>query len=150
VGHGQRHPYEFDVHGQRYEGRYLPAESDSGMFGGNSNWRGPVWFPINYLVLRGLLNLYSYYGDDFTIECPTGAGRQCTLFEVASEIGRRLVGIFLRDADGRRPVFGGNERFQTDPHWRRIRCSSTSTSTPITAPASVPATRRGGPASSLA
>jgi hypothetical protein len=111
------HPYEFDVHGQRYEVRYLPAESDSGMFGGNSNWRGPVWFPINYLLLRGLLQLYSYYGDDFTVECPTGSGRQCTLFEVAQEIGRRLVAIFLRGTDGRRPVFGGNERFQTDPHW---------------------------------
>ena len=116
--HHADHPYEFDVHGERYEVRYLPAESDSGMFGGNSNWRGPVWFPINYLLLRGLLNLYSYYGDDVTIECPTGSGRQCTLFEVASEIGRRLVGIFVRDADGRRPVFGGNERFQTDPHWK--------------------------------
>ena len=111
------HPYEFDVHGQRYEVRYLPAESDSGMFGGNSNWRGPVWFPINYLVLRGLLHLYSYYGDDFTVECPTGSGRQCTLFEVAYELGRRLVTIFVRDADGRRAVFGGSERFQTDPNW---------------------------------
>jgi len=111
------HPYEFDVHGQRYEVRYLPAESDSGMFGGNSNWRGPVWFPVNYLVLRGLLHLYSYYGDDFTVECPTGSGRQCTLFEVAYELGRRLVAIFVPDANGRRAVFGGTERFQTDPNW---------------------------------
>ena len=95
--------------------RYLPAESDTGMFGGNSNWRGPVWFPVNYLLLRGLLHLYAYYGDDFTVECPTGSGRQCTLFEVAEELGRRLTSIFLPDADGRRPVFGGTERFQTDP-----------------------------------
>ncbi len=100
--------------------RYLPAESDSGMFGGNSNWRGPVWFPVNYLVLRGLLHLYAYYGDDFTVECPTGSGRQCTLFEVAEELGRRLASIFVPDADGRRPVYGGTERFQTDPHWKDL------------------------------
>jgi hypothetical protein len=112
------HPYRLDVHGQRYEVAYLPAESDSGMFGGNSNWRGPVWFPVNYLVLRGLLHLYAYYGDDFTVECPTGSGRQCTLFEVAQELSRRLVSIFLPDADGRRPVYGGTERFQTDPQWK--------------------------------
>jgi hypothetical protein len=112
------HPYEFDVHGQHYEVRYLPAESDSGMFGGNSNWRGPVWFPVNYLVLRGLLHLYSYYGDGFTVECPTGSGRQCTLFQVAQELGGRLVSTFLPDSNGRRPVFGGTERFQTDPEWK--------------------------------
>ena len=81
------HPFSFDVHGQTYEVHYLPAESDTGMFGGNSNWRGPVWFPINYLVLRGLLHLYAYYGDDFTVECPTGSGQQCTLFEVAHRAG---------------------------------------------------------------
>jgi hypothetical protein len=112
------HPYVFDVHGERYEVRYLPAESDSGMFGGNSNWRGPVWFPVNFLILRGLLHLYAYYGDDFTVECPTGSGRQCTLAEVAHELGTRLVSTFLLDADGRRPVFGGAERFRTDPEWR--------------------------------
>ena len=100
--------------------RYLPAESDTGMFGGNSNWRGPVWFPVNYLVLRGLLHLYAYYGDDFTVECPTGSGSQCTLFEVATELGRRLTSIFVPDADGRRPVYGGTERFQTDPHWKDL------------------------------
>jgi len=114
------HPFRFDVHGQTFEVGYLPAESDSGMFGGNSNWRGPVWFPVNYLVLRGLLHLYAYYGDDLTVECPTGSGRQCTLFEVATELGRRLVSIFTLDADGRRPVYGGTERFQTDPHWRDL------------------------------
>jgi hypothetical protein len=112
------HPYSLEVHGRTYEVRYLPAESDSGMFGGNSNWRGPVWFPVNYLIFRGLLHLYAYYGDGFTVECPTGSGRQCTLFEVAVEIGRRLVSIFLPGADGRRPVWGGAERFQTDPNWK--------------------------------
>ena len=113
-------PFALDVHGQRYEVRYLPAESDSGMFGGNSNWRGPVWFPVNYLIVRGLLHLYAYYGDDFTVECPTGSGRQCTLFEIASELSRRLVSIFLPDADGRRPVYGSTERFQSDPHWKDL------------------------------
>ena len=114
------HPYEFDVHGQTYKVAYEPAESSSGMFGGNSNWRGPVWFPVNLLILRALLQHYQYYGDDFTIECPTGSGRQMTLFEVAQELGRRLVATFLRDEDGKRPVYGGTERFQNDPHWRDL------------------------------
>ena len=114
----EQHPFSLEVHGETYEVRYLPAESDTGMFGGNSNWRGPVWFPVNYLVLRALLHLYAYYGDDFTVECPTGSGRQCTLFEVASELGQRLTSIFVPDADGRRPVYGGSERFQTDPNWK--------------------------------
>ena len=114
------HPYVFDVHGQRFEVRYLPAESDSGMFGGNSNWRGPVWFPVNFLILRGLLHLYAYYGDQFTVECPTGSGNQCTLYEVAAELGRRLVSIFVPGPDGRRPVYGGTERFQTDPNWKDL------------------------------
>jgi hypothetical protein len=113
-------PFRFDVHGQTYEVRYLPAESDSGMFGGNSNWRGPVWFPVNYLILRGLLHLYAYYGEDFKVECPTGSGRLCTLFEVAEELGRRLVSIFTPDEDGRRPVYGGTEKFQRDPHWKDL------------------------------
>jgi hypothetical protein len=113
-------PFTLDVHGQRYEVRYLPGESDSGMFGGNSNWRGPVWFPVNYLILRGLLHLYAYYGDGFTVECPTGSGRQCTLFEVAEEISRRLVSIFLPGPDGRRPVYGGAERFHVDPLWNHL------------------------------
>jgi hypothetical protein len=118
--HHEEHPFSFDVHGTTYDVRYLPAESDSGMFGGNSNWRGPVWFPVNYLILRALLHLYAYYGDDFTVECPTGSGRQCTLFEVASELGRRLTSIFVPDADGRRPVYGGTKRFQTDPNWKDL------------------------------
>ncbi len=114
------HPFRFDVHGQTYEVAYLPAESDTGMFGGNSNWRGPVWFPVNYLILRGLLHLYAFYGDDFKIECPTGSGRVCTLFEVAQEIGRRLVSIFTTDEQDRRPLYGGTERFQTDPLWKDL------------------------------
>ena len=112
------HPYVFRANGQQFRVEYLPAESDSGMFGGNSNWRGPIWFPTNVLLVRALLVLYSYYGDEFTVECPTGSGVQATLFDVAMEIMRRCSAIFLRDADGRRPVFGGVERFQTDPHWR--------------------------------
>jgi hypothetical protein len=112
------HPYSFDVHGARYEVRYEPAESTSGMFGGNSNWRGPVWFPINFLIVRALLQHYQYYGDEFTIECPSGSGRHMSLAGVAREIARRLVSTFLPDEDGRRPVYGGTERFQTDPHWR--------------------------------
>jgi hypothetical protein len=90
------------------------------MFGGNSNWRGPVWFPINLLIIRALLQLYAYYGNDFTVECPTGSGRQMNLFEVSRELSSRLTGIFLRGADGRRPVFGGAEPFQSDPHWRDL------------------------------
>ncbi|WP_374688910.1 glucosidase, partial [Promineifilum sp.] len=112
------HPYTFNVNGHEFRVQYLPAESDSGMFGGNSNWRGPIWFPINILIIRSLLQYYSYYGDDFRIECPTGSGNQMTLFEVTQEIARRLASIFLRDEDGRRPVFGGAEKFQQDAHWR--------------------------------
>jgi hypothetical protein len=112
------HPFIVHVHGHEYRVDYRPAESDSGLFGGNSNWRGPVWLPVNSLIVRGLLQYYRYYGNDFTIECPTGSGRRMNLFEVASEIARRLGAIFVRDAHGRRPVFGGNDRFQQDPHWR--------------------------------
>jgi hypothetical protein len=97
---------------------YLPAESDSGMFGGNSNWRGPIWLPVNGLIIRALLQYYLYYGNDFTIECPTGSGRMMNLYQVAEEIGRRLSSIFLRDSDGHRPVYGGTAKFQEDPQWR--------------------------------
>ena len=90
------------------------------MFGGNSNWRGPVWMPVNTLIIRGLLNLYGFYGDEFKVQCPTGSGRYMTLFDVAHEISRRLAGIFLRDANGRRPVYGGMTKFQEDPHWRDL------------------------------
>ena len=106
------------IGGQVYRVDYLPAESDSGMFGGNSNWRGPVWMPINAILIRALLTYYLYYGDSFTVECPTGSGQRLNLFEVAREIARRLTSIFVRGEDGRRPVFGGSKQFQDDPHWR--------------------------------
>jgi hypothetical protein len=112
------HPYVFNVGGQEYRVNYLPAESDTGMFGGNSNWRGPVWMPVNALLIRALLSFYGYYGDNFKIECPTGSGNLMNLFEVAREIANRLTRIFLRDKSGRRPVYGATEKFQTDPHWK--------------------------------
>jgi len=112
------HPYIFNAGGQEFRVQYAPAESDNGMFGGNSNWRGPIWMPTNVMIIRSLLNLYSYYGDDFRVECPTGSGKMMNLFEVAHEISNRLIGTFLRDQNGRRPVYGGTEKFQTDPHWR--------------------------------
>ncbi len=112
------HPFVFHVGSEEYKVQYLPAESNTGMFGGNSNWRGPVWMPVNALLIRGLINLYQFYGDDFKVECPTGSGNHLTLFEVAKDISRRLSNIFLRDASGRRPVYGGSKKFQEDPHWR--------------------------------
>ena len=114
----EQHPYVFHVNGQEYRVDYLPAESNTGMFGGNSNWRGPVWMPVNALIIRALQNFYLYYGDNFKIECPTGSGRMMNLFEVSKEISDRLISTFTRDEQGRRPVYGGSEKFQTDPHWR--------------------------------
>jgi mannosylglycerate hydrolase MGH1-like protein len=114
------HPYVFHTGGQDYRVSYLPAESDNGMFGGNSNWRGPIWMPVNGLILRALLQYYTYYGNDFTIECPTGSGRQMNLYQVAEEIHRRLASIFLRNSEGRRPVYGATRKFQEDPHWRDL------------------------------
>jgi len=114
------HPYVFHAGGQEYRVAYLPAESDTGMFGGNSNWRGPIWMPVNGLIIRALLQYYGYYGDDFTVECPTGSGRLMTLYQVAEEITRRLANIFLKSKDGRRPVYGGSDKFQNDPHWRDL------------------------------
>ena len=111
------HPYVFNAGGQEFQVSYLPAESDSGLFGGNSNWRGPIWMPVNALIIRALLHYYAYYGDNFKIECPTGSRNLMNLFEVASEIANRLTRIFLRDETGRRPIFGGAEKFQSDPHW---------------------------------
>ena len=113
-------PCVFEWGGQEYTVRYLPAESDTGMFGGNSNWRGPVWFPMNLVILRGLGQLYRYYGDRLKVECPTGSGRELNLIEVATEIGTRLVRTFTNDENGRRPVFGGIEKFQTDEHWHDL------------------------------
>jgi hypothetical protein len=118
--HHAAHPYVLNLDGQEFRVGYLPAESDTGMFGGNSNWRGPVWFPINIMLVRALLNLHGYFGDSFTVECPTGSGRQCTLYEVAREISGRLTGTFLRDPSGRRPVHGGQPILQDDPHWRDL------------------------------
>jgi len=114
----EQHPYIFNAGGQEYRVDYLPAESNTGMFGGNSNWRGPIWMPANILILRALLNFYLYYGDNFKIECPTGSGKLMNLFEVSKEIGERLARIFTRDEHNRRPVYGGTEKFQSDPHWR--------------------------------
>ena len=118
--HHRDHPYTFTVGRDVYRVDYEPAESTSGLFGGNSNWRGPIWFPVNALLIRGLLNLYAFYGDEFTVECPTGSGRRMTLFEVAREIGARLTRTFLRDEQGARPVHGSAGKFQSDPHWRDL------------------------------
>jgi hypothetical protein len=116
----EKNPYVFNVGGKEYRVDYLPAESDSGMFGGNSNWRGPIWFPVNILIIRALLQFYLFYGDSFKIECPTGSGKMMNLFEVSKEIADRLGRIFQRDEHGRRPVYGGTEKFQSDPHWNDL------------------------------
>ncbi len=112
------HPFVMSLGGQEYKVQYLPAESNTGMFGGNSNWRGPIWMPVNALIIRGLLQMYPFYGPDFKVECPTGSGKYLTLFEVAQELSNRLAKIFLRDENGKRPVYGGTKKFQEDPHWK--------------------------------
>jgi hypothetical protein len=114
----EQHPFVLYVGDQEHRVDYLPAESDNGMFGGNSNWRGPVWMPVNVLIIRALQQYYLYYGNNFKIECPTGSGNLMNLFEVSKELGNRLTRIFTRDENGRRPVYGGTEKFQTDPYWR--------------------------------
>ena len=114
----ERHPFVFNVNGQEYRVDYLPAESNTGMFGGNSNWRGPVWMPVNMIIIRALLNFYLYYGDNFKIECPTGSGRMMNLFEVSQGDCRPAQPHLPAYEHGRRPVYGGTEKFQTDPHWR--------------------------------
>jgi hypothetical protein len=116
----RENPYTLRVNGDVHRVDYEPAESSTGLFGGNSNWRGPVWFPVNYLLVESLQKFHHYLGDDFKVECPTGSGRMMNLWEVAAELSRRLSRIFLRDESGRRPVFGGVEKFQTDPHWRDL------------------------------
>ncbi len=118
--HHERHPYEFDVMGMPLTVKYQPAESDSGLFGGNSNWRGPIWFPVNYLLIESLQKFHHYYSDDFTVECPTGSGNFLTLAEVADELTRRLSRLFLRDDAGRRAVFGNHAKLQSDPHFRDL------------------------------
>jgi hypothetical protein len=113
-------PYVFTVSGHVYKVSYEPAESSSGMFGGNSNWRGPIWMPVNQLLIQSLRKMYSYYGNEFTVECPTGSGTRMNLWQVADELARRLCNIFLRGADQQRPVYGASKIFQTDPHWRDL------------------------------
>ncbi len=112
------HPYTFHASGETFRVHYEPAESSSGLFGGNSNWRGPIWFPVNYLLIESLQKFHHYLGDDFKVECPTGSGQWLNLWEVASELSQRLTQIFLPDDQGERPVYGGLDRFQTDPHWQ--------------------------------
>jgi hypothetical protein len=114
----QDHPYQLNVEGVIYDINYQPAESQSGLFGGNSNWRGPIWFPINLLIIGALKRFYSFYGDDLKVDYPTGSGVKMNLSQIAEDISSRLINIFLRDKNGRRPVFNGNETFQTDPEWR--------------------------------
>ncbi len=114
------HPYVLSRDGKSFSISYEPAESTSGLFGGNSNWRGPIWFPVNFLIIESLQKFHHYYGDEFKVECPTGSGNFSTLNEVAKELSQRLARIFLRDASGRRPVFGGTEKFQHDPSWRDL------------------------------
>jgi len=116
--HHADHPYVFDVDGQEHRVDYEPAESSSGLFGGNSNWRGPVWFPVNYLLIESLQKFHHYVGDDFQVECPTGSGNLMTLWEVAAEISRRLMRIFTQDSSGKRPVYGAIDTFQSNPHWQ--------------------------------
>jgi hypothetical protein len=114
------HPCVFRANGAEFRVDYEPGESTSGMFGGNSNWRGPIWFPMNALMIRGLVNLQAYYGDQLKVECPVGSGTRVTLFEVAEELTRRLTSIFLRDEQGARPVHGRQQQFQVDRHWRDL------------------------------
>src|SRR5438093_12604681 len=114
------HPYVFHVNGMEHRVDYEPAESSTGLFGGNSNWRGPVWMPVNFLMIESLQKFHHYLGDDFKVECPTGSGKMLSLWEVAGELSRRMTSIFLHDEKGRRPVFGNLEKFQTNPHWRDL------------------------------
>src|SRR6185437_6869854 len=114
------HPYTLNVNGMEYRVDYEPGESTTGLFGGNSNWRGPIWFPTNFLLVESLQKFHHYLGEDFKVEFPTGSGKMMTLWEVAGELSRRMTNLFLRDEKGRRPVFGDLEKFQTDPHWRDL------------------------------
>ncbi len=112
------YPYVYRANGMEYVVRYEPGESISGLFGGNSNWRGPIRSPINFLLIETLQKFHHYYGDDFLVECPTGSGEKLTLWQIADQLSCRLTHIFMRGKDRRRPVFGTNETFQTNPHWR--------------------------------
>jgi len=117
--HGE-HPYVLSANGVEHRVEYEPGESSTGLFGGNSNWRGPVWFPLNFLLTESLQKFDRFYGKPFRVECPTGSGKILSLWEVAAELSRRLARIFLRAPDGRRPVHGARDKFQTDPHWRDL------------------------------
>ena len=114
----EREPYTFWAGGMAHTVRYQPAESDSGLFGGNSNWRGPIWLPVNYLIIESLQKFHHYYGDDFKVECPTGSGQFLTIGQVAEELSRRLTRIFLKDENGRRPVLAYHDKLHGDPHFR--------------------------------
>jgi hypothetical protein len=113
-------PYRLTVQGVEHRVDYEPGESSTGLFGGNSNWRGPIWFPVNYLLVESLQKFHHYFGDEFKIEFPTGSGNLRTLWEIAAELSKRMTSIFLQGENGRRPVFGNVEKFQTDPHWRDL------------------------------
>ena len=114
------HPYVLELGGQRLEIRYAPGESDTPLFGGNSNWRGPVWMPLNYLLIEALKRHHHFYGDTLRVECPTGSGVQMTLLEVSEELERRIAGLFLRDGAGNRPCMGGSRLYRDDPHFRDL------------------------------
>jgi hypothetical protein len=116
----QNNPYVVYTDGMEHRVDYEPAESRSGLFGGNSNWRGPIWFPVNFLLIESLQRFHYFLGDEFKVEFPTGSGNMLTLWDVAGELSHRLSSIFVRDANDRRPVFGGTEKFQSDPHWRDL------------------------------
>lgn len=118
--HHAEHPFVMVVEGQEHRVDYEPAESTTGLFGGNSNWRGPIWFPVNYLIIESLLRFYTVLGDDFKVENPTGSGHWMTLKQVVQDLSRRLIALFTQDASGHRPVYGGTEMFQNDPHWRDL------------------------------
>jgi hypothetical protein len=113
-------PFTLSLDGMEHRVDYEPAESSSHLFGGNSNWRGPVWFPVNYLMIESLQKFHYFFGGSFTVPCPTGSEQRLDLWQVATEISQRLTRIFLRDAQGRRPVYGGTEKFQRDSHWRDL------------------------------
>jgi hypothetical protein len=118
--HHKEHPYIFEAGGARHRVDYEPGESTTGVFGGNSNWRGPVWFPINYLIVEALERYHHFYGEGFKVECPTGSGNMMTLREAAHELAARLTKIFLPDKSGVRPCFNHDPRFATDPHWKNL------------------------------
>jgi len=114
----EENPVQLDFHGENLEVRYQPGDSDTWVFGGNSNWRGPIWFPLNYLMIEALQKFHHFLGDEFTVEYPTGSGRELHLGDVARELSQRLIAIFLQDENGRRPVNGGDDRFDHDAHWK--------------------------------